>query len=277
MYQLIIENEKGLDVRPGYTPGNPQKHCSDGDSIYLNGKFENVLFRLAGIDAFEVRGMNIDSLMKSRFLYRLEKSLRSYLRPRITDESVEIHKNLGIAARYYLESILEEELTASFGREILDRYGRPLTYLSTRDSQESFNLRLIREGWAIPYFIYPNAGSPTEDGEWNYETITTVQDAALEARENNFGIWNHIHMTLIPMELRFLTRREPPSKYCADIQNDLLYPPQQYFKIPIENRLFFYPRDVFIAIEKGFKPTQGCDAWLHRVWRVLQGKEQKEK
>jgi hypothetical protein len=78
------------------------------------------------------------------------------------------------------------------------------------------------------------------------------------------------------MELRFLTQRELPSKYCADLQYNLLYPPQQYFKVSIENRLFFYPVDVCIAVQRGFKPTQDCDAWLQRVWRVLQGKEDKQ-
>ena len=243
MYQLVINEQGVTDVFLGHSPYHPKKHCSDGDSTYLSGSFTNHLFRLTGIDAFEVRGMNIDSLLKSGFLYRLEKPLRNYLRPRITEESIEIHKNLGFLATEYLESILEEELTASFKRQVLDRYGRPLIYLLTRDGQENYNLRLIRSGWAIPYFIYPNAVSPTDEGEWNYDTITTAQDAALEARESNLGIWRHIHNTLIPMELRFLTQRELPSKYCADLQHNLLYPPQQSFKISIEKRLFFYPVD----------------------------------
>jgi hypothetical protein len=38
------------------------------------------------------------------------------------------------------------------------------------------------------------------------------------------------------MELRFLTRRELPMKYCADLQYNLLYSLQEYFKVTIENR-----------------------------------------
>lgn len=29
------------------------------------------------------------------------------------------------------------------------------------------------------------------------------------------------------------------SKYCEDLRNELLYSPQEYFKVPIENQLFF--------------------------------------
>ncbi|MBU7017160.1 MAG: thermonuclease family protein [Theionarchaea archaeon] len=253
----------------GCSPRNPEKHCSDGDSCYASGEFENVLFRLMGIDAFEVSKINIESLWNSKFLYRLTKSLRNYLKPKLTEESARNHKKLGIQATEYLESILEEELKVSFRDQVLDQYGRPLIYLFNRDTEQSYNFRLIQSGWAIPYFIYPNAVSPTEEGEWEYDMIRLMQDATIEARENNLGIWEYIHDILIPMELRFLTRRELPSKYCADLQNNLLYPPQQYYKVSIEDRLFFYARDVFAALQEGFKPTNNCDAYLHRICRVL--------
>ena len=93
-----------------------------------------------------------------------------------------------------------------------------MCYLVARD-KDNYNLRLVQSGWAIPYFIYPNAVSATEEGEWEYDTIRIMQDAAVKAREENLGVWSHIHGTLIPMELRFLIRRELPSKYCAGLKN----------------------------------------------------------
>ena len=215
-----------LDVTLGCSPRDPEKHCSDGDSTYLSGRFEDVLFRLEGIDAFEINGMSIEKLMDSRFLYRLTKSLRYYLWPKLTEESVEIHKRLGIQATEYLESILVEEMKASFKNQVLDRYGRALVNLWCRESLSnceglnSYNFTLVRSGWAIPYFIYPNAVSPTQEGEWEFDTIEMMQDAATEAREENLGIWECIHDVLIPMELRFLIRREIPSKYCADLKSN---------------------------------------------------------
>jgi endonuclease YncB( thermonuclease family) len=191
-----------INVTLGCSPHNNEKHCSDGDSTYLTGEFENVLFRLMGIDAFEICKMNIGSLWNSRFLYRLTKSLRYYLWPKLTEKSVDTHKKLGILATEYLESILEEELNVSFKNQILDRYGRPLCYLLARD-KDNYNVKLVQSGWAIPYFIYPNAVSATEEGEWEYDAIRMVQDADVKAREENLGVWSHIHDTLVPMELRF--------------------------------------------------------------------------
>jgi DNA repair protein RadC len=47
---------KTIHVHSGHSPGNPKQHCSDGDSSYVTGSFENTLVRLTGIDAFEVSG-----------------------------------------------------------------------------------------------------------------------------------------------------------------------------------------------------------------------------
>ena len=155
-----------INVTRGCSPHSSEKHCSDGDSCYLTGEFEYVLFRLMGIDAFEICKINIDNLWKSRFLHRLTKSLRNYLWPKLTEESVNTHKNLGIQATEYLESILEDELNVLFKNQILDRYGRPLCYLLARD-KDNYNVRLVQSGWAVPYFIYPNAVSATDEGSFD--------------------------------------------------------------------------------------------------------------
>jgi endonuclease YncB( thermonuclease family) len=276
MYQQITVDTQGtmLHVSLGHSLRDPEKHCNDGDSPYISGSFKNTLVRLVGIDAFEIRGLDIQKLLECGFLYVLDKQLKWYLMPKLTEESVRTHKELGFRATVYFEDILEEELLLSFESQFLDRYGRTLVNVSTRDNQDTYNLKLIKAGWAHPYFIYPNAVSPTEEGEWCYENLAAFRNAALQAKEDNLGIWPYINQILIPLELRFLTRREVPAKYCADLVSNLLYSPQYYFKIPLENRLFLYPEHVFTAIQKGFKPALECDAWLHRVWRVLQGKEE---
>jgi len=267
---------KEIHVQLGHSSLDPDKHCFDGDSSYVTGFFENALVRLLGVDAFEVRGLNLYYLRKSGFLNRLDGELRKYLRPKLTNESIGIHKNLGFEARDFLESILEEDLVVSFEREVFDRYERPLVYLTAED-QDTYNLKLVQAGYAIPYFIYPNAVSSTEEGEFTYDTLEKMRDATVEAKRNNLGIWNYINHTLLPMELRFLTRRELPAKYCADLERNLLYSPQYYFKVPIENRLFFYPKDVLAALQKKFKPTPDCNGWLHKVWNALKEKEEREK
>jgi endonuclease YncB( thermonuclease family) len=229
---------------------------------------------LLGIDAPEIRGLNLYYLKRSGFLNTLDDQLQQYLQPKLTKESIKIHKNLGFQAKDYLESILEEDLVLSFGKEVFDRYERLLVYLSATKGK-SYNVLLIQAGYALPYLIYPNAATPAEDGEWNYEKIEEIQKATMRARTHNLGVWAHIDI-LLPMELRFLTRREKPAKYCADLETNILYPPEHYFKVLIENRLFFYPRDVVLAVLHGFKPTPHTDQWLLKVWNALQEPQKHE-
>jgi len=266
---------KEIHVQLGHSSKNPEEHCFDGDSSYITGSVKDKIVRLLGIDALEVRGLNLYYLEKSGFLNRLDYNLRKHLEPKLTRESIGIHKNLGFEAKDFFESILKEDLILSFEREAFDRYERLLVYLSVVD-QDTYNLKLVQTGYALPYFIYPNAVSPTEEGEFTYDTIEKFQDAAVKAKRTNLGIWEYINRILLPMELRFLTRREPPVKYCADLERNLLYSPQYYFKVPIENRLFFYPKDVLVAVQKKFRPTSDCDGWLHEVWRVLREKEKRK-
>jgi endonuclease YncB( thermonuclease family) len=254
----------------GHTSTNPDRHCSDGDSLYITGSVENTLVRLLGIDAFEVKGMSLYYLEESKFLQRLPAPLQEHLKPLLTQKSIRTHKQLGNEATTFLESQVKEEMILTFSDEVFDKYGRILAYVW--DGDTSLNDMLIKEGYAIPYFIYPNAVSPKENGDFQYDTLFAMQEAALNAHKGKKGIWPHIDSTLLPMELRFLTRREFPSKYCADIDLMVVHPPCSYFKVPIENRLFFYPKDVLSAVTQGFRPSPDCYKWLQKVWKALEGK-----
>ncbi|MGD2249461.1 MAG: thermonuclease family protein [Candidatus Methanofastidiosia archaeon] len=256
-----------MNVLLGHSKKDRKKHCSDGDSVYITGSVHNELVRLSGIDAPEVRGLDLDKLEESKFLYVLDDNLLEYLTPKLTRESIETHKKLGFRAREYLESILDENLEVTFGRETFGRYGRPLVYLG--DGHKMYNVTLVKSGFAIPYFIFPNAVPITEEGEYTYEHIKIMQKAAAYAQEHTLGIWEVIDDILIPMELRYLTRRELPEKFCADLETGVLYPPKAYYRVPVVNRLFFYPKDVALAVCMGFQPVRGCDSWLHKIWRGL--------
>jgi hypothetical protein len=39
--------------------------------------------------------------------------------------------------------------------------------------------------------------------------------------------------------------------------------------VQIVNRLFFYPKDVALAVCMGFNPVRECGSWLHKIWRGL--------
>jgi endonuclease YncB( thermonuclease family) len=77
-------------------------------------------------------------------------------------------------------------LEVTFGRKVFDRYGRPLVHLG--DGQEMYNVTLVESGFAIPYFIFPNAVPITEEGEYTYDHIERMQTAAAYAQENTLGI-----------------------------------------------------------------------------------------
>ncbi|MGD2249716.1 MAG: thermonuclease family protein [Candidatus Methanofastidiosia archaeon] len=256
-----------MNVLLGHSQKDRKKHCADGDSVYITGSFCNELVRLVGIDALETRGLDLDKLEESMAFYVLDDKLLKYLRPKLTEESIETHKQLGFKAKEYLESILAENLRVSFGEEVFDRYGRALVYVG--DGQEVYNVTLVKEGLAIPYFIFPNAVPLTDEGEYSFDHIKTMQKVTTCAQEKKLGIWKVLDDILIPMELRYLTRREPPEKYCADLQTGVLYPPQMYYTVALVDRLFFYPKDVILAVCMGFNPVAECDSWLHKIWRGL--------
>jgi hypothetical protein len=71
----------------GHASTNPEKHCSDGDSLYVTSSVENILVRLLGIDAFEVKGMSLYYLEESKLLQRLPVPLQEHLKPLLTQKS----------------------------------------------------------------------------------------------------------------------------------------------------------------------------------------------
>ncbi len=251
-------------VYRGSSPSDPEKHTTDGDTAFITFNLKDTSVRLLSIDAPEITELNLKELEKSGFLSKLNGSLRSYLQPKLNKNSVKTCKILGLEAQKTLESILQWNLTLTFDREVYDRYGRMLADLSVNG--ESLILNMVEKGYAIPYLIYPNAVSPSEEGKFFYYNFWKYKKAALEACKEGLGIWPYLGRILLPTEVRYLMRREVPLKYCADVENKVLYSPQCYFKVSIENRLFFYPRDVLIALQIGFEPTTDCDSWLHEVW-----------
>jgi hypothetical protein len=71
------------------------------------------------------------------------------LTPKLTRKSIEIHKKLGFKGREYLENILDENLEVTFGREVFDRYGRPLVYLGDGQGYVYYQVHRIM----IYYFV----------------------------------------------------------------------------------------------------------------------------
>ncbi|MDN5929693.1 MAG: hypothetical protein L0I24_01265 [Pseudonocardia sp.] len=186
------------------------------------------------------------------------------------------HARLAAGATTALEDMVRADMTAlgktkddfrfflAFAGEVMDRYGRLLGYLhpdqpDTTAAQRfgSYNERLLAAGWVSPYFIWPNinpfrrAGSVTaavppsggaaelaeHDG-----SLRAARRAVAQARQQELGLYEAAApMRLLPFELRFLARRQPPDRWLVDLSTDaeVLLPPQAYPDVPRpEDRLF---------------------------------------
>lgn len=92
---------------------------------------------------------------------------------------------------------------------------------------EDMGLRLISEGLAAPYFIYP----------FEKRTMTDYQAAARSAFENKLGfIFSEIEM---PYEFRMRIQNFTGTNYVGDSETKLLYLPTEVSLVPYTNRVFF--------------------------------------
>lgn len=150
-----------------------------------------------------------------------------------------------------------------------DDNGRLLAYVApnysaterrnlTREQRSTFNLDMVRKGWAAPFVIYPAI-----PGELD---LPLLIHAAEEARSEPRGIWTDPD-TLLAYEYRSLERLYQITKrivdgkelspaeayawrerYCVDMRSRVLHGPEDYFGIPPHYRLWLWPRDVQEAV-----------------------------
>jgi endonuclease YncB( thermonuclease family) len=146
-------------------------------------------------------------------------------------------------------------------KEVFDRYNRLLAYANAAYEKKerneippakrpTFNLQMLQEGHAVSIIIYPNI--PKEDD------LKLARDAVQDARTGKKGFWKQGGKVLLPYEFRWIVdtisgKRNGPDRYCADIVTCQLFPPQQYYRVLPENRLFFFGEDIGSAIKMGFK------------------------
>ena len=158
----------------------------------------------------------------------------------------------------------------------MDRYGRFLSYVNVDEQDkalrpEHYNERLLKDGFAAPYFIYPNIDpfikekSVEPEEFWkSVRRSTLLQDArraVKSAREEHKGIFGPIagtgsgELALLPSEVRFLGRRALPDRWVVDLgkEQSLLLAPQEYHAVDIEDKLFVPPEYVPMFEKKGWK------------------------
>jgi endonuclease YncB( thermonuclease family) len=212
----------------------------------------------------------------------IDGDLAAYLHPRLaTGKAGTLQEHQGEQARAVFEQMLERMLVKPDGSrrtlflrtadQPFDEYGRLLAYIApSYDAEElmrmsawersTFNLLMVRAGWAATLIIYPSLPK--------YEDLVMMREAAKEAYLAGRGIWAD-PLSLTGYEFRMAVKlfqvtkklvagekvtsaeREGwVSRYCVDITTREIYYPQRYFKVAPYNRLFVWPKDVSDAVGK---------------------------
>jgi len=218
----------------------------------------------------------------------LGQDLVDYLNPLLGPNCAGDHYKSGMMARTALRGIIQAEYDErvkqgklfrffmAFAHDVIDRYGRLLCYLH-RDNTKgernlnplSYNERMLKLGMAFPYFIWPNidpfrpmsyvdAIPPPQDlRSWidNDKRLSDARKFVQDARRQKIGVFKYGNV-LQPFELRFLARREAPSRYVLNLatcDKTLLKPTEYYMIHNPEDRLFIDKQFIPLFRDKGYQ------------------------
>jgi len=116
-------------------------------------------------------------------------------------------------------------------KEERDKYGRVLAYVFINN--ENINVKLVLEGMAAPYQIFPNL-----------KYFDDIRQATLDAQESKKGIFNLADpLEELPFEFRMSVDNRLPHKYVGDFQTKIYYNPIEYKEVSLENRVFFFTEE----------------------------------
>jgi len=263
---------------------NKYLRATDGDTPYIS-----VSIRMLSIDTPEVhypgnyKPSKQDSNLKELADWirqgktSISDELGQYLIPKLkSGKAGTLQEEQGEKATKEFEKLLDEKLTKPNGKkrsvfvraadEHFDQYGRLLAYMSpsytsnelstmTLEDRSTFNLLMVKSGWAATFAIYPSIPK--------YDNLILLQKVAKDAYENNLGAWSD-SKALTGYEFRMCVRLyEITSKllsgksakkdswvtrYCVDMTTREIFPPQDYHKVKPYNRIFVWPKDVSNAV-----------------------------
>lgn len=150
-----------------------------------------------------------------------------------------------------------------------DNYHRLLAYIApsysanelasmTRRERATFNLDLVESGWAAPFVIFPNipgeldlpmfleaATLAASEQRGQYGDPLSLPGFEYRMCEKLFDITrNIVEGRDVSASQRFAWR----SRYAADMRDRRLFGPENYMGIPIQYRIWIWPKDVQKAI-----------------------------
>lgn len=291
--------------------GSVTQEVHDGDTVTVEAD-GNISVRLLGIDTPEVsftlpdsnrfRSIGSDDWdnflndpfanAPAAFTDALGAGLVEHLTQAIGTGCAANHAHYAEVAHRHFEDLVSADMQVlqqdrdtfsffmAFAHEIMDGYGRFLCFINR--SQEhandpeprprSYNERLLQDGMASPYFIWPNINpfrrefsvlsavpkpSDIQSIANDNDGLGPVRQWIKTAREQNLGMFNATDpLRLRPFELRFLSRQSLPTRWVIDLTSSVsetLIHPTQYYQIPNEeDRLFIPPEYVPLFVENGW-------------------------
>jgi hypothetical protein len=291
--------------------GQPQTldaSISDGDTVgvHLEG---STSVRFLGIDSPEKSidlavmqgGNNLDSAQWESYLtdpflpqfgpFALEDDLVAYLRTRLGPGVGVNHHFHANNAEIALIAMVQSDMNAlgqdpntfgyfiAFSFEIFDSNGRFLAFINRNQLDPNnpgprplpYNERMLQQGAALPYFIWPNIDpfrevslldaviAPRTANQVAQATpaLRRARDFVRQVRAAGSGVFNPVNPLLFEaFEIRYLGRREPPSRAVIDLSrdDDVILRPQSYFHIPNpEDRLFIPPAFIPLFVSRGWR------------------------
>ena len=229
------------------------------------------------------------------FQDEISDSLKQFLLAKVVNQPGTVHSQHAEAATTGLRSMITADMRImgqdasefayylSFGFEIMDGYGRFLCMVNRNQPKQNvptvrpatYNHRMLQQGLAFPYFIWPNVnpwdrptsvinavipvGSAKDLAEADQE-LRTARQHIKDARTKHLGVFDATSPCLLePFELRALSRRNLPSRYVIDLtrNSDQLIPPAMYHTVPnSEDRLWIPPEYVPLFVQKGWKVAE---------------------
>lgn len=287
--------------------GSPAQLVHDGDTVNVKAA-GNFGVRMLGIDtpevSFSLPSAPFVSLKDERWtkfltdpfaeewgpMEKLPPGLIAFLKAKVGPYTAADHFKHADAARIALTKAIEDDRKVMgtgdqfkffllFGFEVMDAYGRLLCLMNReqRDKDKptkrpnTYNLRLLEQGLAFPYFIWPNINpwdkpDSVMDAVFKPGTIATsmkssgeiqlARAAVRNARQKHLGLFDAMRpMLLEPFELRMLARRGAPSRFLIDMtkNDDVLIHPKNYWTVPhSEDRLWIPKTYVPLFVENGW-------------------------
>ena len=212
----------------------------------------------------------------------ISRSLAEVLAPKLaTGKAGTLQLRLGTEASAFAKANTEARLTRPNGtrRNLFlrtadapfDANHRMLAYVApsfstaelgtlTREQRSTFNLDLVRAGWAATFVLYPSV-----PGELDLPLLVS---AAADARLGGLGMWAEADV-LLAYEYRAMEKLHDITKkiaggadlagaerfgwrerYCADLRTRTLHGPEGYPAVPPEYRLWLWRADVPDAVSR---------------------------